>query len=804
MVGTYPLVASNQFWSTPTGSDRDTRDTLLQFPDENSEGVYNAALALLGKERHIREYGLPFDQNLPPKPGEKSNLQQGGDADPQRRAKSDPLRPPVWITVVGRDRFLPVGIYDETLNDKVTSYTYALSRAKAGGFKRKFWWRGLYPPHTTILVGLFSVLCLGFCWFVFKRSQDSRLNPRPACAQASEKNEDGPQPVRSVWSDLAMHRREALIYLVPACASLAAFLLPLNVSLLIPWIAIGRGLPGLTEWNTDLLRIVSAMILASVSMVLLVLTAAVLLRRTLGGGKGNTGTKAPTPKLHFWGAPVFSSAVVFLMAAVVGADWLGKALGEDVGHQGLFTSIRSLDLLDGVSPLVPLFFISMAGFLWSVLSYRRRRMFEAAEVATITQPDKSHTAEPRAGFLWLRAVKLAQITRREGQTRGLLECSALGLPQWWFVAGLIIAGGAYIFTVFVSELERTILYSLLEISFVVVSTALWFGVLRFCYVWKEVQQLLQQVACTPLRRACKRFRATYPVPLKLDLASPVPSLEALSFSVDQAFNLNVCARRIAVARNVQSTAVALSLTGTQGGIPQPVSRKVEPTSRTVAGLSWLGSETVARQVEQADSFLVHARGTEDDPHPPDPVIYQWCAQGQLALLTGDVYDVLQDDWWNEPHPPSDRPGPEPSETAETARVFELAEDFLVGRLAHFLGYILPQMQQLIFTSVVGVLLLLLAVHFYPFQPHNLLLTLNWAVVLSLVGIATWVFIQMSRDPVLSYLNGTKPGQISWDREFVIRIFAYGVVPILALLGAQFPESIGQIVSHIVPSEAIHR
>src|SRR5262249_36754226 len=48
MVGTYPLAISNQVWSPPWHTS-----TLLQFPDENSEGVYNAALVLLGEPNHL-------------------------------------------------------------------------------------------------------------------------------------------------------------------------------------------------------------------------------------------------------------------------------------------------------------------------------------------------------------------------------------------------------------------------------------------------------------------------------------------------------------------------------------------------------------------------------------------------------------------------------------------------------------------------------------------------------------------------------------------------------------------------------
>ena len=83
MVGTYPLALSNQLWSPPWHVG-----TLLQFPDENSEGVYNAALLLLGKAGHLREYGPPFD--------------------PEGESQKSALMPPVWITVVGRDRLWPV------------------------------------------------------------------------------------------------------------------------------------------------------------------------------------------------------------------------------------------------------------------------------------------------------------------------------------------------------------------------------------------------------------------------------------------------------------------------------------------------------------------------------------------------------------------------------------------------------------------------------------------------------------------------------------------------------------------------
>ena len=90
--------------------------------------------------------------------------------------------------------------------------------------------------------------------------------------------------------------------------------------------------------------------------------------------------------------------------------------------------------------------------------------------------------------------------------------------------------------------------------------------------------------------------------------------------------------------------------------------------------------------------------------------------------------------------------------------------------------------------------MLLAVTSYPFQPRNEFLFFNWVVILSFIGTLSWIFVQMDRDTVLSLLNGTKPGQINFSRELVLRTFLYLGVPLLALLGAQFPESLGKIIS----------
>jgi len=55
-------------------------------------------------------------------------------------------------------------------------------------------------------------------------------------------------------------------------------------------------------------------------------------------------------------------------------------------------------------------------------------------------------------------------------------------------------------------------------------------------------------------------------------------------------------------------------------------------------------------------------------------------------------------------------------------------------------------------------------------------------------------LQMERDAILNLLNGTEPGQVTVTRHFTFRILKYVMVPILLLLSAQFPDTLGQIIS----------
>jgi uncharacterized membrane protein len=145
-------------------------------------------------------------------------------------------------------------------------------------------------------------------------------------------------------------------------------------------------------------------------------------------------------------------------------------------------------------------------------------------------------------------------------------------------------------------------------------------------------------------------------------------------------------------------------------------------------------------------------------------------------------------------------GTPPAPTPAVKEFFDQVEEFIVGRLVNFLAIVLPSLQNLGFFVLAGLLLMLLAVTSYPFQPRNEFLFFNWVVILSFIGTVFWIFVQMDRDTVLSLLNDTQPGQVTFSRELVIRTLLYVALPLLALLGAQFPESLRQVLSLVTAAQ----
>jgi hypothetical protein len=126
-------------------------------------------------------------------------------------------------------------------------------------------------------------------------------------------------------------------------------------------------------------------------------------------------------------------------------------------------------------------------------------------------------------------------------------------------------------------------------------------------------------------------------------------------------------------------------------------------------------------------------------------------------------------------------------------IFGQAERFLISRLIDFLQYVLAHMQNLVVFVTAGILLMLGAVLSYPFQPMSPLLIFNWVTIVIVVTVTMLIFVQMNRNATLSLLSGTNPGELNWNSQFILQVLIHGLVPLLAITGAQFSDSLQELM-----------
>ncbi len=77
------------------------------------------------------------------------------------------------------------------------------------------------------------------------------------------------------------------------------------------------------------------------------------------------------------------------------------------------------------------------------------------------------------------------------------------------------------------------------------------------------------------------------------------------------------------------------------------------------------------------------------------------------------------------------------------------------------------------------------------------MTFGWGLVLASVGFTVYGLVQMNKDRSLSLLSGGTPNQIDWNRSFIVHLLIYAAVPLLTLLGVQFPAPLRGILSWIM-------
>jgi len=192
-----------------------------------------------------------------------------------------------------------------------------------------------------------------------------------------------------------------------------------------------------------------------------------------------------------------------------------------------------------------------------------------------------------------------------------------------------------------------------------------------------------------------------------------------------------------------------------------------------------------RDIKEQDRWAPLVRMLEDAAAQVKPAVDLKAAPSLGLTLSATSDDGSQGSISLKTAPSGDLATPPPP-VEDCLEWLQTAERFVALRFPAYFQPILLHMRSTIAYVTAGYLLLLICIASYPFQPRRLLLTICFVLLAFFVGSMMWVLIQIQRDPILSRLSGTTAGKVEWNREFILQVLTYGVLPTVGLLATMFP------------------
>ncbi|HEX6035901.1 MAG TPA: hypothetical protein VFY83_15795, partial [Anaerolineales bacterium] len=454
-------------------------------------------------------------------------------------------------------------------------------------------------------------------------------------------------------------------------------------------------------------------------------------------GSSSSGWRQSIPLLR---NPVATVPLLIFILAVAYAAQVNFLDAPDA----LFFYLRMLNPGNGLSPLLPLFFVGAAAILWLASNLQRLRLLEEfpAQYVDTDPVAKSHQ-----------------------NVQHRLTCASSALPGAYCVLLSVGLPCGYLFLwKLTPALERPLFYWLFGMAFVAVYIALSLSFWRLWLAWWSTRDLLRRLAAHPMHRAHKSLVARFSRAPRITFSNPSTIFSALEFSVDQGARLVTAGSRL----------------GAPGSGQTPLE------SQRVS------LEKLRTCVADAQQSTAHSDYEEASGNWSRAIRLRSQAHGSLSQASRLVVDLLKPYWSS----------PAAVASPEIRSWYTQAEYFLAGRTAVFVHHLFLHLKNLLFCGMAGLLLMLLAVSSYPFQPGDQLLMFNWLIILTAVTLTVALLVQINRSSIISFLTGTSPGQVNWNQDFITKIIIYGIVPILALVGAQFPESLKSIVSWFGGSQGL--
>lgn len=433
--------------------------------------------------------------------------------------------------------------------------------------------------------------------------------------------------------------------------------------------------------------------------------------------------------------------VWFAYEVYVFSDGIDR-LARDGGLPATMFVFRALHLTSGVSPLVPLLLMSagMALWLWWMLR-QVQRMEEGGPLDTaLVEMAREMPDDAR----WWRLAEGLTMARR-------------GLH--WVVPHRVFNGTVFVILLFIlfgvgswmHTIERLALAdartsaafdAAITIGLVALPTVVALAVTRMLVTWTALKRFLDEIAATPLEAALRRLPAHLTRFTQLGLVGG-PKPPALLTALHEEY----------WARATEAAHWAVPGSATDGAPPS----SGEPLQGTPAELA--AAAALAEQLlpmSSVDRVRVNIGALRR----------AWDA------LAGprNARDALAPE------------APQPRVDLAVKRSEEFTALHVVHAVEPFLGSLHRLSVFLLLTLLVCVILTVT----YPFQPESIFAVGSVMLLVAAIGSVLYVMFDMNRDPVLSSMARTNPGEITWDTRFITNLFAFGVLPLLTFASSQFP------------------
>jgi hypothetical protein len=429
----------------------------------------------------------------------------------------------------------------------------------------------------------------------------------------------------------------------------------------------------------------------------------------------------------------------------------------------------------GLSTLIPAACIMSALSLWGLFHLRRLRGTGLRDtVGRSLLTDAMVSSNPR---------------RWQEQMKAVLRGPTQSLPRsrLFLLWPLMVASVGYIIACEPISIERTAYTKFFVCAWLLVQAVAALSIMQVMWIWRLTAELLSGTNGHPIAAAFRRIAAKVEFARhRFSLQSP--TIEDLAPLVEHRRQL---AASLAAIRAPHEQAAALDAPA--------VAAKRMPFGHyrdlTVAAEMQIDRRDLQALADALNTQTAFDRHAEQHEH--------WTVSSTWITLLADsslLLAALKGFWARAPREMAGGDGGEAFDRVRTW--YRRAEELIAMQITMVIRELLSRVTSYLMLILALLVLMVTAISSFPIQPKQPLLAFTWVYVIAAIASALAIVVGMERDPILSRLSGTKPNRVNWDADFVLKLVLYGLVPLLTLFAAQFPDIGNTLLRWVAPIQPL--